>query len=528
MRIDFHWHKYKYFPYERTLAHRELTSLFKDEPQSTTDGLTIAVTNGWEELASRTTYFHRAIAENGSQVVPLQTILEASANGDELFPMLNRQSTRYSAHGLHEYRGKFNPQVVHALGNILGLQPGALILDPFCGSGTTLLEAAHAGWNAIGVDLNPLAIQIARAKIASMAIPLSELHKQTELQKGRLSERIGNRKFDSRFSEKDINAIGGDGWEKHFSDFCYLSSWFTKSVLVQLAAILEDISSLESEYMKLILHTILSDIVREVSLQDPGDLRIRRRKSPTENAPAIPLYLDAVASKIMMISRARQHLPKITTTQEALHANICQDAPLVKAHPMIGKFHIFDAAITSPPYATALPYIDTQRLSLVLLGLIKADEIRAVERSLIGNREISKKERARTERALKDNSGNLPEECLSFCHELYESLDKAKDGFRKQNKPVLVYNYLTSMSSMFGQVRQLLKDNAFYALIVGRNRTKLGEKTFIIDTPHLLSLLAEQNGFSLEESIEFETYHRFHIHQVNSIRSETLILLRAS
>ncbi len=46
----------------------------------------------------------------------------------------------------------------------------------------------------------------------------------------------------------------------------------------------------------------------------------------------------------------------------------------------------FDAAITSPPYATALPYIDTQRLSLIWLGFASPKEVKVLENNLIGSR----------------------------------------------------------------------------------------------------------------------------------------------
>jgi len=87
-------------------------------------------------------------------------------------PKLRRQSTRYSVHGLHEYKGKFNPQIVRATANLLrlGLDRKAQILDPFCGSGTSLVEAAHMGWDALGTDINPLAILISNAKIQALKI----------------------------------------------------------------------------------------------------------------------------------------------------------------------------------------------------------------------------------------------------------------------------------------------------------------------------------------------------------------------
>src|SRR5206468_2792320 len=125
-RLDFHWHGYKYFPYERKLAEREVTSLLGQMPTQRPDGLSIACVPQWQPRAYRTTYFSHAVSNDGT-VVPLQANLEESATGAEPSkgtPVLSRQSTRYSAHGLHEYRGKFNPQIVRAIGNVLGLQPG--------------------------------------------------------------------------------------------------------------------------------------------------------------------------------------------------------------------------------------------------------------------------------------------------------------------------------------------------------------------------------------------------------------------
>lgn len=535
MRVDFHWRTYRYLPYEKVFARRELIALLGQEPVSSFDALSIEGQTGWEMLAYRTTYFREASAENGSRIVPLQAILESTANGGLQAGLPNmgmghsikRQSTRYSAHGLHEYRGKFNPQVVRAIGNMVGLKPGDWVLDPFCGSGTSLLEAAHNGWNAIGIDLNPLAVQIARAKIAAMCIPLVELHDQTESLRQGLCRRLGNVSFGQVFTRHQMDLIGGNNWQCRLPNFDYLCGWFTESVLVQVSTILDEIARLPSEDTRLILNVILSDILREVSLQDPADLRIRRRKFPSENAPVIPLYLDAMAGKMKTVLEARQHLPEVTTTQEALLGDARSCATIIRAKPKFAAEQRFDAAITSPPYATALPYIDTQRLSLMVLGLIKANKVRATERSLIGNREISTKERLAIERAMNNDAEHLPAECLSLCRELKESLDTNKDGFRRQNVPALIYKYFVEIRLMFREVQRLLRPGAPFALVVGPNKTHLGGQTWVVDTPRLLALLAERNGFAVQETLGLDAYQRFDVHQANSIRSETLLLLKA-
>ena len=70
----------------------------------------------------------------------------------------NKRCLRYATHGLHEYRGKFFPQLVRALMNIARLPEDAVVLDPMCGSGTTLVEARLSGRRSYGLDMNPLSV----------------------------------------------------------------------------------------------------------------------------------------------------------------------------------------------------------------------------------------------------------------------------------------------------------------------------------------------------------------------------------
>jgi site-specific DNA-methyltransferase (cytosine-N4-specific) len=427
---------------------------------------------------------------------------------------------------LHEYRGKFNPQIVRAVGNIIGIVNGEWILDPFCGCGTTLLEAAHMGWNAIGLDLNPLGVEITQAKIAAMRVPVADLLDGRKVLYQRLGVFVRGRSFNKPFTREETRSIAGKAWQETLPSIDYLKSWFTESVLAQLWAITNAIETISSKEVRLISRMILSDVLRGVSLQEPADLRIRRRKSPPENEPAIPLFLAAVTRKIDAILRARLHVsPLPQTVQKAFLADARQGASELRdGLKAIGSG--FRAAITSPPYATALPYVDTQRLSLVFFGLISSAEIRATERDLIGNREITGKERLKIENVIKTEGGeNLPKACIGLCRRLLKSVS-LKDGFRRQNVPSLVFKYFVDMAAVMHQVYELLQPQGVFAMIIGSNRTKLGGKTFLIDTPRLLAKIAEVKGFSVQEVIPLNTYQRFDIHRANSIRSESMILLR--
>jgi len=79
-------------------------------------------------------------------------------------------STGYATHGLFPYRGKFHPQLIKALINIIGIKKEETILDPMCGSGTTNIESALMGINSFAIDLSPFCQFMTRVKYNSLSI----------------------------------------------------------------------------------------------------------------------------------------------------------------------------------------------------------------------------------------------------------------------------------------------------------------------------------------------------------------------
>lgn len=84
-------------------------------------------------------------------------------------------STGYATHGLFPYRGKFHPQLIKALLNIIGLKKNEVVLDPLCGSGTTNVEAALMGINSIAIDLSPFCQLMTKVKYDSLSIDVEAL-----------------------------------------------------------------------------------------------------------------------------------------------------------------------------------------------------------------------------------------------------------------------------------------------------------------------------------------------------------------
>ncbi len=494
MRTFLRWHDYRYYPYERDLARREVVALTGLASCDLSDRGVQFDSLVDAELAGRLTYFSR-IDVDTKATPTIQARLEEAARSGR-----TRQATRYSVHGLHEYKGKFNPQVAKAILNIFGLRHGNRILDPFCGSGTTLVECAHLGATGIGIDLNPLAIFLANAKLLSLRIPVTTLRDDFS----RIVQRVG------RISNPPL--VKTRTARDH-----YLRSWFGQRQLASIEAIRNAVESVCDD-RKAIFLAIASNLLRGYSDQDPSDLRIRRRSSPLPEISFLEAFITACERFLERLDATQSVLEISDIPCRAILSDIRRPESSDIGEP-------FDAAITSPPYATALPYIDTQRLSLVWLYLCDPADIGPLDGLMIGSREMKRQEQIRLTQQLEDNVRHLPKAQAEFCCDLAHAIG-SRDGFRRRAVPMLIYRYMADMRDGFRAVARLLRKGAPYALIVGHNHTVLSGVRRDIDTPSHLVGLAQSEGWLLGEAIPLQTYRRYGLHAVNAVEAETLLILR--
>jgi 16S rRNA G966 N2-methylase RsmD len=496
--LSLHWPEYRLFPYERLLAIEEATALLSSR-QIVYGPTSVTVTAARPAAARRLTYFRAYQADSRPLEPTIQHLIESETAGGS-----RRQSTRYSVHGLHEYKGKFNPQVARALLNAAGLPKDTLVLDPFCGSGTTLVECAHSGFRAVGTDINPLAITVANAKAKALQCDPDLLVAEAEA-----AFRAARRSRPGRCA----SGLRGE----------YLHRWFDATMLARLESLRAHIVARDPSVSEVLL-VIVSNLLREFSLQEPADLRIRRRKSPPSKRDPCDVFLEEACALAANVRVVRRHADVGNATSVRAHQGDMRTFTATDASKeLMGKC---DAAITSPPYAMALPYIDTQRLSLVWLGLVDPGTLPSLQAELIGSREFNGLPRSTWERRLVKNSERLPDRHAALCRRLLRKLGP-RDGFRRQAVPSLLYRYLVGMRDSFLSVRSLLRPGAPFFLIVGHNHTVLGERRFDIDTPALLSQLGETVGFATERRESLQTYQRYGLHQKNAICREELLMLRA-
>uniref|UniRef100_A0A7V0Z427 site-specific DNA-methyltransferase (cytosine-N(4)-specific) n=1 Tax=candidate division WOR-3 bacterium TaxID=2052148 RepID=A0A7V0Z427_UNCW3 len=159
------------FIYELALAQLELQSL----------GANFEVTNGLREF--------KLIEIKDEEMLRKKLAYFKFVKGKptDYFQIIQKNRTRsvnqYLTHWIYPYKGKFHPQMIRALLNIIGLKQGDAVLDPFIGSGTTAVEAQLLGINCIGIDISPLCVLQSKVKTESIDVLPQIIERKEEITK---------------------------------------------------------------------------------------------------------------------------------------------------------------------------------------------------------------------------------------------------------------------------------------------------------------------------------------------------------
>jgi len=147
------------FIYELHLAKLELEAF----------GLDVKMTNGLRKILTN-------CDKDIQEILKLRTAYFESIDNnisDYRYIQLKNQTrsvNQYLTHWFYPYKGKFHPQMIRALLNILQIKKGETILDPFTGSGTAALESMLLGINCIGFDISSVCVLVSKSKTESIDV----------------------------------------------------------------------------------------------------------------------------------------------------------------------------------------------------------------------------------------------------------------------------------------------------------------------------------------------------------------------
>lgn len=500
---------YTLWSYENYLHTREISNYFGDTYGNKKDEFYVSTDPYSAIRARRLTFSHSISYEQGFHEQTWQAILE---NG-LAETLSSRKDPKYVTHGLHPYKGKFYPQLAKSLINISGVSPGSTVLDPFCGSGTTLLECYLNGLSAFGCDLHPLAAKISRAKIGILSV----------------NPHVVSEVISTLFAKLDAVPtnlpIRTDQFEEHAIG--EIRSWFPEPVIAKLNWLIKAIRSVSAGILQDFLEVVLSSIIRYVSQQDPTDLRIRRRKEPIKDADVLGLFREQLITQYTRIKNfwsIRGYSPYHFMPGRVLEG----DSRKTEVFSQLGlNPSSVDLVLTSPPYATALPYIDTDRLSLLLLFGMTSTIRRPIECVLTGSREITSRERKNLEeRILEGNCSILPDKTTYFISSLYEEVNKADVGFRRRNLPALLLRFFTDMQQVLFNCHQVLKPGGEAMIVIGDNTTTINRNCKRIPTTEFVLDIGETVGFEVIEQIPITVTTEKLVHIKNAITKNMVLRLQ--
>ncbi len=380
-------------------------------------------------------------------------------NGGNILIISKDQS--YLTHGIHKFPAKFFPELPRYLIRKYS-EPGEYVLDPMCGSGTTILEAMLNKRIGIGIDIDPIALLITKVKTTPIASePLETASKLLEQQAKKLDN--------------------ASGYNPVIPEFHYRDKWFRSFVLRELGIIRDSILTIREHshisHMDNIVdffQVIMSSIIRDVSNADPHCTRtvlrkkVRKKILPGDTLKKFSQRLTHQIDEMKKLSEIlneseyfHTHLPGGT----ALASELCDDS--------------VDLAVTSPPYINAVDYPRTHQLEMYWLGLLGDGPLSKVKRRYIG-----------TETVYKDEYRDLQ---VSG----YKTLDPVLEKIYKLDprRAYIAYKFFDDMKNQLQEMIRILKPGSRYCVAIGNNLMR-GVR---VKSHEILAEIAESGvGFELE------------------------------
>ena len=362
------------------------------------------------------------------------------------------EKTKSHTHGIHTYPAMFIPQVGRRLLETYSKE-GDTICDIFCGSGSALVESRLIGRNAYGIDLNPLAIFLAKAK--TTPINPQKLTKEYIA----LLDRVEKNK-DNEIKRPDFKNI----------DF-----WFKDKVIVKLAKLKEAIRAIQDETIQNFLMVAFSETVRYSSNTKTGEfklVRVKGEKLEKHDPDVIGIFRKHAEKNIAGMTEFYKDVKKDSWTK-IIYGDSSKENGI--------KASSIDCIITSPPYGdsrTTVAYGQFSRLSAQWIDVFEdPNDASGVDNDLLGGR------------ATKNLIHTLSSGYLK------ESLEKIAKQDEARAKDVLSFNL--GLNECLKQAHRILKPGKYFCLVVGNRLVKQVR----IPTDFIIAELAEKIGFTCEDII---------------------------
>jgi DNA methylase len=521
-------------PFEREIARLEVAHLTGVEPSAISHReLQVRASKRIPETTLRRMgSFEGVVVGDGSSSVQIETdqhILEAAGrrvgNGKSPARKVSRPK-HYLLHDLHSYKGRYYPQLIKPLINFLD-GPDQTVLDPFMGCGTTLVESKLAGMNSVGVDMNPIAYFISRVKMKCFEMNVNTTNLELNNLLATLHRRVPRRRASNQLLVVDHGDLEEQAKpsEEEPTRIPNSELWFSPGVLEELLVVKNTIMELSSPDARDFALLALSAIVKRVSNWDPGSVRQQLLKEPRRDVQALEIFEGKLKKNMTALKEfdlIRNRLSFKPSAKWRVEQKDSRDLGF------IGNGEI-DMVVTSPPYATALPYIDTDRLPMYLLGLLNPESSKKIKAKLIGERDLPDRERVTVEDefAARYDELMMPKQAKELISKILDLNRRGEVGFRRRNVAANLYRYFSGMSKTVSELVRVLRKGGSCAMVIGDNYTIAGGDTKVdIPTTKLLEQTMELHGLRMSRRIILTPTPAYMRYANQMIQNEYIVIAR--
>ena len=395
-------------------------------------------------------------------------------------------------HNWYRFILSFPPHLVREYINKFQLRKGSTVLDPFCGTGTTTLEAKLNGLIGIGIEANPMAYFASSVK-TNFNIKADVLVDES-LEIAEMAERITD-----NYSKDSLLTLPDE----------------------------EKVLILKGSISPIPLHKtlILRDAIRDYKSKYTDNYLLALARSTVKNASNLHFGPE--------VSTSKKKKNDANVIQDWLHtvSLMAKDLISIKAGSFfqsnifngdsreLGRFlsnHSIDAVFTSPPYPNEKDYTRITRLESTILGLIRnKEQLRELKQNLL---------RSNTRNVYKGDDDDKyilhHPEIIQIANEIERRRIELKktSGFEKLYHKVTKL-YFGGMAKHLACLRPYLKNNAMLGYVVGDQASYL--KVFI-PTGKILADIAEHLGYEIVSIDLFRT--RFASLTKKNMNEEVLVL----
>lgn len=406
-------------------------------------------------------------------------------------------------HDWYRFVLSYPPQLVRDYLRRFNLSSKSLVLDPFCGTGTTIVEAKFSEIASIGLEANRFAQFASQTKVNWNVCPV-ELIETAQLISAKVISRLSEDAISDVGDNQDVNIFNLKRLDGDLNKLLLTNS-ISPLPLHKTLVLLEEIEEYKGRDIYAPLRLAVANVVvfKSSNLRFGPEVGVGKLKV---DSPVIAPWLEQVSimSRDLLSVEGQSFPPAklIPIDSRSIVGNL--------------KEKSIDAVITSPPYPNEKDYTRTTRLESVLLGLVTSKEdLRSMKKTLL---------RSNTRGVYKGDDDDIYVANIPEVQRLAREIEAERtrlgktSGFERMYARVTQL-YFGGMAKHLLDLQPYLKRGAYLGYVVGDQASYL---KVMIRTGHVLGDVAKSIGYELEAIEPFRT--RFSTATKSELNEEVVVL----